>query len=482
MAALVGLLGLACVQDAGAEPSETIVLSGTVRDFRQAHVDFKVEPPQGTGHCAGNIDLGLGVEDRPAFTGSGFKLASQWRNAGGEPIPPHLYLEAGGPGAVRVAEAPNVDGNATFDSWDSSLGPYGGENVGPAPEVEVGAPMRDIPEPGGLGPSVGDTSLDDATLNGDLHCDSLTINGTVVVSGRVTVLCEADFTMAAHSALELAPGATLALYVKKAVTILPHANLNANPGLPGLVTIYVLGDQELRISQPLGVVYAVVVAPNAHMQVMPNAEFFGAYVGKSLEVKANAGFHVDGGVALPVDVCGNLVNDSTGSPAMHSTGAIHSADSFDQWYRDDLGVSLSAAHSITLIRDHTGVYEYSDSAFYPIDGVLFGNEGDAHNYYFTYAITAQFEYKACGGQFIEFKGSDDAWMFVNDVLALDLGGIVPGTEQVVELDRLGLRDGEVIELRFFFAHRYPAPPAFNLWTNVELLAEAAEDTASFPCD
>jgi fibro-slime domain-containing protein len=73
-------------------------------------------------------------------------------------------------------------------------------------------------------------------------------------------------------------------------------------------------------------------------------------------------------------------------------------------------------------------------------------------------------------------------MFVNDELAMDLGGNVPGTAQVVELDRLGLEDGQLYELQFFFAHRHPGPPAFHLWTNLELLTEAGTDTANFPCD
>jgi fibro-slime domain-containing protein len=370
------------------------------------------------------------------------------------------------------------------DTWDSSCGRYGedGCEIGPTPDIEVGAPMPDIAPPSGMPSSVGDLSLSDSTISGKLHCDDLTINGTVEIVGHVTVLCEGDFTLATHSDLVLREGATLDLYVQRGVTIMPHANLNANTGMPGLVTIYVLGDQELRISQPLGVVYAAIVAPNAHTRVMPNAEFYGVYVGKSLELQANGGFHVDGNTTVPLFVCSHVVDDLGGSAGAGSPGAIHAADSFDQWYRDDLGVSLSAAHSITLVRDGSGVYGYTDNAFYPIDGLLFGNEGDAHNYYFTYAITARFEYKACTDQYVEFMGADDAWMFVDDALAMDLGGIIPGTPQVVELDRLGLEGGRVYELRFFFAHRHPAPPAFHMWTNVELQAEASEETANFPCD
>ena len=73
------------------------------------------------------------------------------------------------------------------------------------------------------------------------------------------------------------------------------------------------------------------------------------------------------------DACGVNFNDSAGVKGAVSSGGIKSAASFEQWYRDDLGVNLSDFHTIVLTRDHDGVYTYSTSDFHPIDGRLLGN-------------------------------------------------------------------------------------------------------------
>jgi fibro-slime domain-containing protein len=480
--AAAGLIGLLAAHDAAADPPDTIVLSGTVRDFRKAHVDFNVVPADGPGHCAAMAELLLGAEAVPVYTGRGYKVGTQWRNVHSEPIAPHLYDMGRDAAGVKTHDDPSVHDNAIFDTWRSTVGPYGGGNVGPAPTIEVGAPMPEIREPTGLGPSVGNVILVDTTLSGTLHCDDLEIRGVVAVSGAVTVLCEDDFSLDTHADLVLLPGATLDLYVREDVAIMPHSNLNAVPGIPDRVLIYVLGNDTISVGQPHGVAYAVVVAPHATMNVQPNANFYGAFVGDSMKVSPGGGFHLDTDAIVPLGSCGNEIKDTLGAAAAVSSGGVSSADTFDQWYRDILGVSLSAFHAITLVRNGYGIYEYDDDAFYPIDGVLFGNEGDGHNRYFTYTIAAYFQYESCAGQFFEFRGADDAWMFVNETLAMDLGGLVAGTEQVVELDRLGLTDGEVYEMTFYFAHRYPAPPAFHLRTNVPLWSDTEAFASRFPCD
>ena len=77
-----GLIALLAVSAAHADPPDSIKLTGVLRDFRASHPDFDVA---GTGHCAGNVDLLLGGNGRPAFTDNGYEVLTQWRNAGGRP-------------------------------------------------------------------------------------------------------------------------------------------------------------------------------------------------------------------------------------------------------------------------------------------------------------------------------------------------------------------------------------------------------------
>ncbi len=481
---LIGVTSVLCDAAAPGDPPDTIELSGTARDFRRSHPDFDVVPIGGPGHYAGNIGLNAGPGERPVFGGGGFKVADQWLNSSAQPIPPHLYASGGSAGVVLLVDAPGIHGNATFDTWDSSLGPYGGTNVGPPPVVQTGSTMPVIALPTNLGPSVGNLTLDDQTVSSDIHCDDLTISDTVIISGHRTVLCEGSFIMATLSDMVILPGSSLDLYVTDDVTFMPQTSLNARPttGLPYLVTIYYTGTDEIRISQPHGIVYATVIAPNGHMEVMPNSGFFGNFIGKSLEIQPNAGFHVDTNAGGAATMCGVPFNDTAGSAAMAGDGAITSAGTFNEWYVNVLGVNLAAVHSITLILNASGVYEYLDGEFYPLDGLLYGNEGDPHNFYFTYEIEAEFTFDACGGQWIEFAGADDCWIFIGGVLGIDLGGILPGTAQVLELDRLALNDGQTYAMHLFFANRNPTASAFNLRTNVELSNEDASITASLPCD
>lgn len=140
---------------------------------------------------------------------------------------------------------------------------------------------------------------------------------------------------------------------------------------------------------------------------------------------------------------------------------------FDQWYRDTAGVNMSDSLSIMLDDpDNDGIYTYSNSSFFPIDGMLFGNQGRSHNYHFTFELATEFTYN--GGETFSFTGDDDLWVFINDQLVIDLGGVHSALSDSVSLDTLGLTLGETYSLNLFFAERHTVASTFRIDTSIVL--------------
>ena len=114
---------------------------------------------------------------------------------------------------------------------------------------------------------------------------------------------------------------------------------------------------------------------------------------------------------------------------------------FNQWYRDVAGVNQSKAFSLDLTETSpgSGILSYTNNSFFPIDGELFGNQGRSHNYHFTLQLAGQFSFQ--DNQSFTFTGDDDLWVFIDNRLAIDLGGVHGRETASVHLDGLGLRVG-----------------------------------------
>jgi len=143
---------------------------------------------------------------------------------------------------------------------------------------------------------------------------------------------------------------------------------------------------------------------------------------------------------------------------------VTSPDTYNQWYRNVSGVNQPIEFTVTLTPGANGIATYDNSNFYPIEGKGFGNEGRTHNYHFTFELHMTFKYR--GGESFAFTGDDDLWVFVNNRLAIDLGGLHPAQSDTLNLDakatELGIQVGGEYPLDFFHAERHTSESNFKV--------------------
>lgn len=183
--------------------------------------------------------------------------------------------------------------------------------------------------------------------------------------------------------------------------------------------------------------------------------------------------------AIPGVVTGMVAPTLTAglpTPGPSIIAGASSAANFAKWFVDSPGFNLSTPTSLTLAEGPAGTFSYSSSSFFPIDGMLYGNQGRSHNYHFTMHLEGLLSFSdptAGADKLFTFTGDDDLWIFVDGKKVIDLGGVhgaasASFTEE--DLKALGLVAGTAYDLDIFFAERHTSESNFAITTNLDISA------------
>lgn len=136
---------------------------------------------------------------------------------------------------------------------------------------------------------------------------------------------------------------------------------------------------------------------------------------------------------------------------------------------------------------YNGTNGGDESGFYPLEDLGYEQPGlltatskvnnGAKNGSFTLRGESQFVYNKDSNLYFTFTGDDDVYMYINGVLALDLGGAHGRNSKTVELNKLdpvkyGLVEGQVATFTFFYMERCSDASTFGIKTNMELVQRA----------
>ena len=157
------------------------------------------------------------------------------------------------------------------------------------------------------------------------------------------------------------------------------------------------------------------------------------------------------------------------------TPTTHGGTAFYDWYHDTAATAGTQVVNLTLNNNvDPAVYVFDSTAFFPIDGALGGNQGRSHNYHFTMAMNTSFSYEL--GQSFSFTGDDDLFVFIDGELVIDLGGVWTARTASVDLDTLGLTEGNSYSFDLFFAERHTAFSVMHMETGIEFVEETGDLT------
>jgi Tfp pilus assembly protein PilX len=118
------------------------------------------------------------------------------------------------------------------------------------------------------------------------------VSGSIYVEGKVRVYFRRDFKISGGTAIRLAPGATLEMYMGGDMDLSGSAIINT-AGIPANCTIYGLPTcRSIKYSGGAEII-AKLYAPQADIRISGDFDFSGSMVGNSIRLSGNCAVHYD---------------------------------------------------------------------------------------------------------------------------------------------------------------------------------------------
>ncbi len=462
-------------------PTTDLVLTGRIRDFPTGHPDFCINPSGGSNWVEGLVGAQTDAQGRPVYAGPGRRVIVPASDAAGHPIATALVEQTISTPVhgLRLVQPLAINNNPTLDTYNPAAGPYGGPNVGPAPQVLTGQtmPVVTVPE---METYVGEflrAGNASSALDGSFRCSKFIISNQhrLTVAGDVTVVVDEQFVVENNTDVVLAPGATLTVYAKKDAVFQNDCRVNMDPPDHTRFVFYRLGSGDLVLKNSVDVC-GTFVCPNGRLELGNNCNVYGSVEGRAAQMQNSSGLHI---AETQLAGC-SMLGDREAQLGAPDTGNVSSASSFADWFRDAPGVNQSAQARLLFRQDEAGAYAFSSADFRPIDGKLLAAGEPGPNRNFTYELDGEFTYAPCSGQFFQFSGDGDALVYVDGRLVMELAGHGTNVTQYVDLERLGLSAGEPHRLQFFHASRSCGGTRFEVRTNIELRTTYVVELGTIP--
>ncbi|EAL73453.1 PA14 domain-containing protein [Dictyostelium discoideum AX4] len=201
----------------------------------------------------------------------------------------------------------------------------------------------------------------------------------------------------------------------------------------------------------------------------------------------NNNFQTNGAGARVTGLIKSTLNSTTRVPELVSTatgglngvGLILNPSLFPYFFSPQQDSSLPGQNSplsldLVFTYDTTrNIYVYNNQNFFPIDNQgldvdpakrIYLNGATYHNYHFCMKMNTVFTYK--GYEVFNFQGDDDVWVFINNKLVIDLGGVHGPLAASVDATTLGLTIGNSYNFDLFFCERQTVGSTIKIETNL----------------